>query len=143
MGNVYASVSDITAIGRTLTAEQAQAAEVLLAQASAKLRVTARKYGQDIDVMIADADTGEDFALAVKSVVVQAVCRALDSVSDAASAAVSQESQSALGYSASYTYLNAGQQLYFLRNELKELGLRRQRWGFTEVYGLVTDDPGN
>lgn len=141
MGNVYASVSDITAIGRTLTAEQAQAAEVLLAQASAKLRVTARKYGQDIDAMIADADTGEDFALAVKSVVVQAVCRALDSVTD--SAAVSQESQSALGYSASYTYLNAGQQLYFLRNELKELGLRRQRWGFTEVYGLVTDDPGN
>lgn len=141
MGEVYAAVADILALGKTLTAEQAQAADVLLTQASAKLRVTARKYGQDIDAMIADETTGEDFALAVKSAVVQAVCRALDSITD--SAAVSQESQSALGYSVSYTYANAGQQLYFLRNELKELGLRRQTFGTLEVFGIGTADPGN
>lgn len=141
MGNVYASVSDITALGRSLTAEQETAAEVLLEQASAKLRLTARKYGKDIDAMIADPDSGEDFALAVKSVVVQAVCRALDSVTG--SAAVSQETQSALGYSATVSYFNAGQQLYFLRNELKDLGLLRQTWGFTEVYHLGTADSGN
>ena len=143
MGNVYASVTDITVLGKTLTAEQETAANVLLTEASAKLRLIARKYGRDIDAMIADETAGADYALAVKSVVVQAVCRALDSVSDAASAAVSQESQSALGYSASFTYLNAGQQLYFLRNEMKELGLLRQTYGALEVFRSGTDDPGN
>lgn len=140
MGALYAAVSDILALGIVLSADQEQTAEVLIEQASAKLRVTARQSGMDIDSMIADEVTGEDYALAVKSVVVQAVCRALDSVSDTASAAVSQESQSALGYSASCTYLNAGQQLYFLRNELKELGLMRQTWGALEVYRSETDD---
>ena len=141
MGAVYATVSDITALGRSLTNQQQEAAEVLLAQASAKLRLMARRYGRSIDTMIADGESGEDFALAVKSIVVAAVCRALDSVSSTAS--VSQESQAGLGYSASVTYLNAGQQLYFLRNELKELGLRRQTYGTLEVYCSGTADPGN
>lgn len=140
MGASYAAVSDILALGIALSADQEQTAEVLIGQASAKLRVTARGNGLDIDAMIGDPTTGEDYALAVKSVIVQAVCRALDSVSGSASAAVSQESQSALGYSASCTYLNAGQQLYFLRNELKELGLCRQFIGALEVYRSETDD---
>ena len=131
MGNVYASVSDILAIGRTLTAQQQESAEVLLTQASAKLRVQARKYGKDVDAMIADTDTGEDFALAVKSVIVNAVCRALDS---ATTAPLASESQSGLGYSATVTYAAPGQDLYFLRNELRDLGLRQQYYGTIEVY---------
>lgn len=141
MGGAYASVEDITTLGRSLTNQQQEAAEVLLQQASAKLRLTARKYGRDIDALIADPTIGADYALAVQSIVVQAVCRALDSVAES-NAAVTQESQSALGYSASVTYLNAGQQLYFLRNELKELGLRRQTYGLLEVYGHAAD-PGD
>lgn len=133
MGNVYASVSDIEAIGRTLTPEQKSAADVLLTQASAKLRMQARNYGKDVDAMIADAETGEDFALAVKSVVVNAVCRALDSTT---TMPVASESQSGLGYSASVTYTvpAPGQDLYFLRNELRDLGLKQQRYGAIEVY---------
>lgn len=133
MDNVYASVSDILAIGRTLTAQQQESAEVLLTQASAKLRVQARKYGKDIDAMIADTETGEDFALAVKSVVVNAVCRALDSTS---TMPVASESQAGLGYSASVTYTvpAPGQDLYFLRNELRDLGLKQQVYGAIEVY---------
>jgi hypothetical protein len=131
-GAVYATVSDITAIGRTLTAQQSDAASVLLTQASAKLRLTARQYGKDIDAMIADADTGADFALAVKSVVVQAVCRALDAVDS--SGTVSQASETLGAYTYSYSYANAGQNLYFLNNELRDLGLRRQRFGVLEVF---------
>lgn len=134
MGNVYASVSDITALGRTLTAEQETAANVLLTEASAKLRLTARKYGKSIDAMIADPDSGEDYALAVKSVVVQAVCRALDNVTG--SAAVQQGTESIGAYSITQIYANAGQSLYFLRNELKDLGLMRQTYGLTELYHL-------
>ena len=132
MGTVYAAVSDITALGRTLTNQQQEAAEVLLAQASAKLRLIAQKYRKDIDAMIADPVTGEDYALAVKSVVVQAVCRALDSVES--NAAVSQGTESIGAYSLTMSYLNAGQALYFLRNELKDLGLMQQRFGWLDMF---------
>ena len=138
MGAVYATVNDITASGRTLTAAQMEAAEVLLEAASAKLRLAADKAGRSIDLMIAEEQTGEDYAILVRSTVVQAVCRALSSIADTSPAAT-QISQSALGYSASMTYLNAGQSLYFMRKELKDLGLIRQRAGFLEVYGDGTD----
>lgn len=141
MKTVYASVSDITALGISLTAQQQQAAEILLETASAKLRLEAVKYGSDIDDLIADEKNGEDYGLTVKNIVVQAVVRALDAISDTAPA-VTQASQSALGYSASMTYLNAGQSLYFLRNELKELGLFCQVYGALEVYESA-DDKGN
>lgn len=141
MKAVYASVSDITALGISLTAQQQQATEILLETASAKLRLEAVKYGSDIDDLIADEKNGEDYELTVKNIVVQAVVRALDAISDTAPA-VTQASQSALGYSASMTYLNAGQSLYFLRNELKELGLFCQVYGALEVYGSA-DDKGN
>lgn len=133
MGAVYASVEDITALGRSLTNQQSEAADVLLAQASAKLRLIAQKYRKNIDAMIADPVTGEDYALAVKSVVVQAVCRALDSVES--NAAVSQGTESIGAYSLTMSYLNAGQSLYFLRNELKDLGLMQQHFGFIDLYG--------
>lgn len=138
---VYAQVSDILAVGVSLTAAESETAEVLIEQACAKLRTAARRYGKDIDTMITDEKTGEDYALTVKNVIVQAVVRALNSASDT-SPAVSQTSQSGLGYSASYTYLNAGQSLYFLKSELKDLRLLRQTWGFTEVYKNA-DDTGN
>lgn len=138
----YAEVSDITALGRSLTAAQQTAAEILLETASSKLRITAAKYGKSIDEMLADETLGADYEAAVKSVVVQAVVRALDSVADS-SPAITQGSQSAMGYSVSMTYLNAGQSLYFLRNELKDLGILRQTWGAMEVYSCGNNDQGH
>ena len=132
MGVVYASVADILAIGRTLTAQQQEAAEVLLTQASAKLRVTARNYHKDIDAMIADAVTGEDFALAVKAVIVNSVCRALDSADS--NTAVKQGTESIGAYSITQIYANAGQLLSFLNNELRDLGLKQQRIGWLNPY---------
>lgn len=139
MGTVYASVSDITALGINLTAQQQEAAEILLETASARLRIEAEKYGMDVDEMIADEKSGEDYALTVKNIIVQAVTRALSSISDT-EPAVTQASQSALGYSVSMNYLNAGQSLYFLRNELKDLGFMQQTYGALEVYGNGSDD---
>ncbi len=139
MGTVYASVSDITALGISLTAQQTAAAEVLLEQASAKLRTVGRKYGKEIDAMIADTVSGEDTRLTVKSIVVQAVIRALNSIDNDAPAA-SALTQSGLGYSATMTYFNAGQSLYFLKSELKDLGLMRQTYGAVEVYGYGSAD---
>lgn len=135
----YAEISDITALGKDLTAQEKEAAEILLDTASSKLRITAHKYGKDIDEMIEDEKMGDDYALVVKNVVIQAVLRALTSISDTLPA-ITQGSQSALGYSVSMTYLNAGQSLYFLRNELKGLGLLRQTFGAMEVYDNDADD---
>lgn len=130
MGTVYANVSDITALGISLTAAQSEAAEILLGTASSKLRLYAKKHGKDLDALIA-AD--EDYGDAVKSVIIQSVTRALNSITDA-SPALTQGSETNGQYSISMTYLNAGQSLYFLRNELKELGLRRQTYGAIELY---------
>ena len=134
----YADIADIRAVGYPLSAAQEPAVQTLIEQASAKLRIIARKSGRDIDAMIADEKIGEDYALAVKSVIVQAVIRALDSVSSTVPAA-SSISQSGLGYSATVSYANAGQSLYFLRAELRDLGLRTQQWGALEVYGNAAD----
>lgn len=134
----YATVDDIIKLGKSLTSSQSATAEILIETASSKLRLIASKHGKNIDTMIDDAETGEDYKNVVKSIIVQAVCRALNSLSD--SPPVTQESQSALGYSASMTYLNAGQSLYFLRNELKELGLLRQKFGALEVYNVKGND---
>jgi hypothetical protein len=131
MGKVYASVEDITALGISLTATQRDAAEILLSTASSKLRLIAKRYGIDLDEAITADD---DYKEAVKSIVIQSVTRALNSISDA-SPALTQGSETNGSYSVSMTYLNAGQSLYFLRNELKELGLKRQVYGALELYG--------
>ncbi len=135
MGAVYATVEDITTYGRQLTAEERDRAPALLETASALLRQEAASRGCDLDGMIAEND---DFALISKSLVVSCVVRALNASADSTPAAV-QASQSGLGYSVSATYLNAGQQLYYLRNELSQLGLLDQTYGAMEVYALGTD----
>lgn len=135
----YADIADIRAVGYQLSAAQEPAAQTLIEQASAKLRITARKFGKDIDRLIGDADTGEDYALAVKSVIVQAIIRALDSMSAPTSAAT-QGTETIGAYSLTYTYANAGQKLCFLKNELKDLGLYRpQQFGALELYASDAD----
>ena len=102
--------------------------------ASSKLRLVAKKHGKDLDELIA-AD--EDYNAAVKSIVIQATTRALNSIADSSPAAT-QTSETNGSYSYSMTYLSAGQALYFLRNELKELGLLCQTYGALDIY--ATDE---
>jgi hypothetical protein len=112
----------------------------MLELSSAKLRTLARNIGKDIDEMIADPATGEDFALAVKSVIVQAVCRGLDSGMNTGGSAITQGSQTLGAYSVQQTFFNPGQSLYFTRNELKDLGLyRSQTFGALELYAAEED----
>ena len=128
----YATVSDIIAIGKNLTAEEQTSAEILIQTASSKIRIIARKYGIDIDKNISDTTTRDDLSVAVKNAVVQSVIRAIDSLSSTSSA-VSQNSETNGAYNISMTYLNAGQSLYFLNNELKDLGIIRQRYGAIDL----------
>lgn len=138
MGAVYATVEDVGLLGRKLTADEAARAPSLLNSASVTLRMEARNRQYDLDKMIAeDEDCGE----IARALVVNAVVRALNSSAgnDTSPAAV-QASQSGLGYSASMTYLAPGQTVpFFLKSELKQLGLLKQRYGAMEVYDTDAD----
>lgn len=138
MGAVYASAADVE-VFKALSVREQEQVEVLLERASAKLRLTARQYGLDLDAMI---EQDEDLLPAVADTVINCVRRALSSYSSDDITA-SQTSQSALGYSVSMTYINAGQSLYYLKNELSDLGILRQRYGAVEVYANADSDQGD
>lgn len=136
MGVNYCTVQDIAAYGRALSAAEEPIAEKFITSASSKLRLIAKQADMDIDRMITD---DEDYGQAVNEIVSRSVIRALNSVADNAPPAV-QSSQAALGYSVSMTYLNSGQAEFFLKNELKELGILRQRVGVVRVYDDGSND---
>lgn len=121
--------------GTYTTAEQSRI-EALIPMVSAALRSEAVKVGKDLDAMIAD---DEDFESVVQLVCVDVIVRAMSLNTD--SEPMSQESQSALGYSWSGTYAVPGGGIAncIMRNDLKRLGLKRQRFGVIEWYG---DDNG-
>lgn len=133
MANNLASVNDVNTIWKHLSnAEQGQV-EALLPVVSDSLRQEAKRVGKDLDEMIAK---GEILPNVVKSVVVDVVSRYLDQLSSDNASTLSQESQSALGYSWSGTYVNTGGGMSILKKDLKRLGLTRQRFGMVDLYGI-------
>lgn len=126
----YATTDDVIALWRSLTTEETERAGKLIPVISASLREEAKHVGKDLDTMIA-ADA--DLATIAKSVTVDVVARTLMTATD--QEPMTQESQSALGYTFSGTYLVPGGGLFIKKSELARLGLRRQRYGVMEVYG--------
>lgn len=125
----YATVADVEALWRPLTASEYERTEALLPIVSDSLRQEAKNIGRDLDQMIADGDV---LTSVVKSVTVDVVARALMTPTN--EAPMSQMSQSALGYSVSGTFLVPGGGLFIKKSELARLGLRRQRIGVIELY---------
>ncbi|WP_224212616.1 phage Gp19/Gp15/Gp42 family protein, partial [Streptococcus agalactiae] len=78
------------------------------------------------------------FATVLKSVTVDIVARTLMTATQGEP--MSQESQSALGYTWSGTYLVPGGGLFIKDSELKRLGLKKQRYGGIELYGEIERD---
>lgn len=100
--------------------------ETLLEYASALLRVEASNRGFNLDFII--SRDGAKKAVA-KMVVLASVKRAMHT-NEVTEAPLEQFSQSAMGYTVSGTYLNPGDDIYFLNNELKRLGITRKSQGF-------------
>lgn len=118
----YATVSDLEASWKDLTADEEARAEVMLLQASNYLRQIAFNNGKDLDDNI-DGDPTGVYGANVKMVVLAAAQRALaapiDIVPDA-----TQWSQTATPYSESMSFgSNISGSLYFKDKELKLLGL--------------------
>lgn len=128
-----ASVNDVNSLWKPLSNAEQEQVEALLPVVSDSLRQEAKRVGKDLDEMIAK---GEILPNVVKSVVVDVISRYLDQLSSDNASTLSQESQSALGYSWSGTYVNTGGGMSILKKDLKRLGLTRQRFGMVDLYGI-------
>ena len=133
MADNLASVNDVNTIWKHLSNTEQEQVEALLPIVSDSLRQEAKRVGKDLDKMIAK---GEILPNVVKSVVVDVISRYLDQLSSDNASTLSQESQSALGYSWSGTYVNTGGGMSILKKDLKRLGLTRQRFGMVDLYGI-------
>lgn len=134
----FATIDDLELLWRRLkNVDEENKAAALLEQVSSALRIEAKKVGKDLNSMVA---SDPDYAAVVKSVTVDVVARILRQSTDGE--ALSQESQSGLGYTWSGTYAIPGGGIgnAIMRNDLKRLGLRKQRVGVIEMYDTGNND---
>ena len=127
----FVTLKDISLLFRNLSSLEERKASALLEVVSDSLRQEAKKVGKDLDEMIKN---GEVYENVVKSVAVDIIARNLMTSTD--SEPMEQFSQSALGYTASGTYLVPGGGLFIKKSELSRLGLKRQRIGVLDIWGL-------
>lgn len=133
----FATVDDVLAItGKTYTDAEMDRIETLLGLISDTLRVYATDVGKDLDKMAADS---EAYASVVKLTTADIVVRAMRQSLDGDP--MSQESQSAIGYTWSGTYAIPGGGIAgaIMKNDLKRLGLRKQRYGVMETWEKSTE----
>lgn len=129
--DIYASVEDYEKVYNTaLNNDQHKRLLMLIELASSLLREEANKRNMNLSAIISSSD---DKANVAKMVVLACVHRVM-SKDDNQDMPLEQFSQSALGYTFSGTYVNPGDDLYYLRNELKRMGIIKQRYGAMEIY---------
>ena len=127
----FATLADVIAVsGASYTTDQQERINTLLPLVCDTLRIEAEKVDKDLDEM-AQSDT---YASVLKLVTCDIVIRAMRQ--STSGDPMSQESQSALGYSWSGTYAIPGGGIAnaIMKNDLKRLGLRRQRMGVIDLW---------
>lgn len=127
----FATVNDVIAIsGVNYTSAEQERIETLLPLICDTLRLEAKKVGKDLDEMAQDVS----YASVLKLVTCDIVIRAMRQTQTGDP--MSQESQSANGYSWSGTYAIPGGGVAgaIMNNDLKRLGLRRQKYGVIDFY---------
>lgn len=130
--SAFATLADVQAVtGKTFTQAEGERITTLLGLVSDALCYEAEKVGKDIEDMMAQSAS---YASVAKLVTIDVVMRAFRQSQDGEP--MSQESQSALGYTWSGTYAVPGGGIAgaIMRNDLKRLGLRKQRYGVIETW---------
>lgn len=120
----FATIEDVEALWRELQSSEEERCEALLTAVSARLRIEADKVSKDLDQMVSE---DENLAEVAKSVTVDIVARTLMTSTD--KEPMTQYSESALGYTVSGTFLTPGGGIFIKNDELKALGLKRQKIG--------------
>lgn len=127
MNGALATVEEYESIYSVhLSDTEKERVETLLMYASALLRTEASNRGYNLDMILLKDEAKKYVA---KMVVLASVKRAMHT-NEVTEAPLEQFSQSAMGYTVSGTYLNPGDDIYFLNNELKRLGITRKSQGF-------------
>ena len=131
MSEAFATVQDIMDLWRPLTADEQTRAGNLLPLVSDTLRNEAKKVGKDLDTLATEDET---YSSVVKLVAVDVVARVLRQTTTGD--AMTQESQSAGGYSWSGTYAVPGGGIAnaILYSDLKRLGLLNQQIGSVRLW---------
>ena len=127
MNNALATVEEYEEVYSVhLSDTDKKRVKTLLMYASSLLRVEASNRGYNLDIIILKDEAKKYVA---KMVVLASVKRAMHT-NEVTEAPLEQFSQSAMGYTVSGTYLNPGDDIYFLNNELKRLGIAKKSQGF-------------
>ena len=136
MATAFATLADVMAVsGATYTQEEQDRINTLLPLLSDALRYEAQKVGKDLDDMATDAIYANTLNLVTCDIVIRAMRQT------SSGEPMAQESQSALGYSWSGTYAIPGGGIAqaIMKNDLKRLGLRRQRMGVIDLWPESTE----
>lgn len=131
MSEAFATVQDIMDLWRPLTADEQTRAGNLLPLVSDTLRNEAKKVGKNLDTLVTEDET---YSSVVRLVTVDVVARVLRQTTTGD--AMTQESQSAGGYSWSGTYAVPGGGIAnaILYSDLKRLGLLNQQIGSVRLW---------
>lgn len=125
----FATVADIVTLKRALTPAETERAQALIPLVCDTLRQEAVQVRHDLD---ADIAASAYLASVAKTVTVDIVMRELMASTD--QEPMTQISESAMGYSMSGTFLSPGGGIFIKRDELRRLGLRRARFGVSEMW---------
>jgi hypothetical protein len=130
--SAFATLADVqTLTGKAFTESEQGRITALLPMVSDALCWEAERVGQNLQQMIYENDA---LANVAKMVTVDIVVRVLRQSQEGEP--MTQETQSALGYSWSGTYAVPGGGISgaIMRNDLKRLGIRRQRFGVIDLW---------
>lgn len=136
MSGSFAALSDVqTLTGLDYTNAEQTRISALLPLVSDALRFEGEKAGVDLDAKAADSAV---FASVLKTVTVDVTARVMRQ--SQSGDALSQESQSAGGYTWSGTYAIPGGGIAqaIMNNDLKRLGMKRQRVKVVDLYAEDT-----
>lgn len=129
--NNFATLDNVISSWGPLTTEQQTRVTELLEDVSNALRYEAIKVGKDLDEMVVATPVLANVAKMVTVDIIERILR-----QDKSGEPMSQFSESALGYSMSGTYAipGGGAANAIMNNDLKRLGLKRQRYGVVDLW---------
>ena len=135
--STFANLEDVLLLtGKDYTGPEQARITTLLPLVSDALRIEAKKVDKDLDEMISNDAA---FASVAKMVTVDIVCRVMRQSLEGDP--MTQESQSAMGYvwSGTYTIPGGGIAGSIMKNDLKRLGIKRQRMGVIPLWVSPTE----
>lgn len=125
---MWVTLEDINKVWRELDDDEVVRAQALIPIVEDSLKQEAFKRNKDLTKLLSENKLELNV---LKSVIIDVIARTL--MTSTSQEPMTQFSQSALGYTVSGSFLNAGGGLFIKKSELARLGLTRQKMGLIEL----------